>query len=65
MGVRKVVRKRIRHEGEGVQAAADVNVAVVANVNEPGSQASVRSSQRIIQRTRARAAKREGGERDG
>ena len=66
MGVRKVVRKRIRHEGEGVQAAADVNVAVVANVNEPGSQASVRSRQRIVQRTgRARASKREGGERDG
>ncbi len=50
MRVQKVIRKRIRHEGEGVQVAGDVNAVVSANVGQRGSRSSVRSRQRIVQR---------------
>ena len=36
MKVRRIVKKRIRHEGDGVQLDADVNAAINVNVNEAG-----------------------------
>ena len=64
MKIRKIVQERIRHAGEGVNVAGDVNAVVSANVNEPGpSHTSVSSRQRVVQRSgRAKASKREGGE---
>ena len=64
MNVRKVIRKRIRHEGRGTSVAADINAAVVVNANEPGSRSSVRSRQRIVQRS-GRRSEAGGGEGDG
>jgi hypothetical protein len=53
MKFRKVIRKRIRHEKDGVNVAGDVNATIAANVNEPGSRTktSSRSRQRIVQRS--------------
>lgn len=67
MKVRKLIQKRLRHEGSGVNLAGDVNAAVSANVNEPGpSHTHVSSRQRVIQRSgRTRASEeRETTERD-
>ena len=66
MNVRKVIRRRIRQRERGLDVVADVNAVVSANVNQPGSGSSVRSRQRIVQRSGTvpeRSAK--GGERDG
>jgi hypothetical protein len=67
MNVRKVIRRRIRRTGEGSHISADVNAVVSANIGEPGSRSSVRSRQRIVQRS-GTAPERdddEGGARDG
>ena len=53
MDIRKIIQRRIRHSGGGVNAAADVNAVVAANVNEAGSShthVSRRQSTRIVQR---------------
>jgi hypothetical protein len=53
--LRKVIQKKLRHEGNGVTAAGDVNAAVVANVNEPGpSRTHVSTRQRVVQRSGSR-----------
>ncbi len=66
LNVRKVFRRRIRHEGKGVNVAADINAVVSANLGEPGSRTSVRSRQRIVQRSgKSPEQERGGGERDG
>ena len=51
MNIRKVFRRRIRHKDKGIDVAGDINAVVSANINEPGSHASVRSRQRIVQRS--------------
>jgi hypothetical protein len=66
LNIRKVFRRRIRHNEEGLDVAADINAAVSANVNQPGSRSSVRSRQRIVQRSGTKSEQdRGGGERDG
>jgi hypothetical protein len=69
MKVRKVIRKRVRHESPGSQVNADINAVVAANVNEPGSRNVVRSRSRIVQRsgTSKETSRKpsEGGEQDG
>lgn len=69
MKVRKVIRKRIRQQGQGSQVAADINAVVAGNVNEPGSRNVVRSRSRIVQRSgssnEASDQPPEGGEQDG
>ena len=66
LNIRKVFRRRIRHERNDVSVAADINVVVAANVNESGSRSFVRSRQRIVQRSgRVPGQEREGGERNG
>jgi len=53
MNLRKVIEKRLRREGGGVNAAGDVHAVVSANVGEPGSRSLVasRSRHRIVQRS--------------
>ncbi len=50
MNVRKIIQRRLRHRGGGVDVVGDVNAVVAANVNEPGGNSSVSSRQRIVQR---------------
>ena len=51
--VRKVIRRRIRHEEGGVNVAADVDAVVSINTGESGQTSStrVRSRRRIVQRS--------------
>jgi len=52
MKLRKVIQKRLRHEGRGANVAGSVNAVVSANVNEPGgAKTHVSSHQRIVQRS--------------
>ena len=50
MNFRKIISRRIRHDADGVNVAADVNAVVAANVNESGTSSHVSSKQRIVQR---------------
>jgi hypothetical protein len=53
VNIRKIIQRRIRHQGKGVTAAGDVNAVISANVNEGSSHShvSTRSRQRIVQRS--------------
>lgn len=53
MNLRKIINKAVRHQGDGTNAAGDVNAAVAANVGEQGSETAVssRQSTRIVQRS--------------
>lgn len=53
MDIRKIINKRLRHEGDGVHLAGDVNAVISANVGEPGSVSKTSSRQRtrIVQRS--------------
>ena len=50
--MRKVVQKRIRHSGDGINLVADVNAVVATTVAKAGGEtgASRRQSLRIVQR---------------
>ena len=52
MDIRKLIDKRIRHAGKGVNAAGDVSAVVSANVAEAGSHQHVsrKSRSKIVQR---------------
>ncbi len=56
MKIRKVIRRRIRHQKGGINVAGDVNATIAADVNESGSRTktSSRSRQRIVQRSGSR-----------
>ena len=47
MSIRKVIERRIRHRGNGVDIAGDVNAVVSANVGEPGKSTHVSSKQTV------------------
>jgi hypothetical protein len=53
MNIRKIIQRRIRHHGKGVNAVGDVNAVISANVNEGSSHShvSARSRSRIVQRS--------------
>ena len=51
MKLRKVINRRIRRSGDGVDVVGDVNAVISANVGERGSHSTVSSSQRIVQRS--------------
>ena len=53
MNFRRIFNKRIRHDGEGAQVAADLNAVVVGNVGKKGSSSGVSSRQqtRVVQRS--------------
>ena len=54
--MKKVVQRRIRREGDGIQLAADVHAVVATNTGRPGAAtttattASNRQQVRIVQR---------------
>jgi hypothetical protein len=51
MKLRKVIRRRIRSDADGVSVAGGIDAVVSAAVNEPGeTTTSVRSKTRIVQR---------------
>ena len=51
MRIRKIVQRRVRGQGDGVNVAADVNAAVIGSVNESGAaHTKASSSQRLVQR---------------
>jgi hypothetical protein len=50
MKVRKVIRRRLAHEEDGISVAGGITAAISANVNEPGKTTTrVSSSERIVQ----------------
>ena len=51
MKIRKIVRKRIRHNKGGVEVAGDINAVIAASVEKGGSHSHVSSHQRIVQRS--------------
>jgi hypothetical protein len=53
MNVRRVVERRIRQQGKGVNAAGDVHAVIYANVGKGSAHTHVssRSRQRIVQRS--------------
>jgi hypothetical protein len=67
--VRKVIRKRIRHDKDGVHIAGDINAVVAGNINEGrGARSTSTSRQRIVQKARRTASSKDskkGGDQDG
>jgi hypothetical protein len=58
MKLRKVISRRIRHEGPGLNVVADVNAAVAGSIDESDRQhVSVSSNQHIVQRGSSRRRK--------
>jgi hypothetical protein len=51
MQIKKLIQRRIRKHGDGVDFVGDVNAAIAANVGERGAHTSTSSSQRIVQRS--------------
>jgi hypothetical protein len=68
MNIRKIIDRRIRHSGDGVDVVGDVNAVISANVNEPGGSTHVSSRQRVVQRSGKTVVSEqtdEGGEHGG
>jgi hypothetical protein len=55
MQIRKVIDRRIRRVGRGVDVVGDVSGAVAVNVNEPNGAAAA-STHRTAERSRSTAA---------
>jgi hypothetical protein len=53
VNIRRIIQRRIRHAGKGVNAVGDFNAVTVASVNERNARTrvSTRSRQRIVQRS--------------
>jgi hypothetical protein len=47
----KLIQRRIRKHGNGVDFVGDVNAAVTANVGERGAHTTTSSTQRVVQRS--------------
>jgi hypothetical protein len=60
MQIRKIIRRRIRRNANGVDLVGDVNAAISANVGEPSSMSHV-SSRSSVSAQSVRQAKRESG----
>ena len=45
---RRVIRKRIRYDKDGVQVTADVNAVIASNVRRRGVTTTARSRQRVV-----------------
>lgn len=50
MDIKRIINRRIRHSGDGVDVVGDVNAVVAANVNEDGGSTHVSSKQHVVQR---------------
>jgi hypothetical protein len=72
VNIRKIIQRRIRSQGDGVNASGDVSAVISANVGTGSSRShvSTRSTQRIVQRSgrthvsEERETKREGSNTD-
>jgi hypothetical protein len=65
MKIRRVIRKQIAHDEDGISLAGAIDAAISANVNEPGKTTTrVSSRQRIVQRANA-ATERPSARDDG
>jgi len=53
----KLIQRRVRKHGSGVDLSGDVNAVIAANVGERGARTSTSSTQRIVQRS---STKRQG-----
>jgi hypothetical protein len=64
VNIRKVIEKRMRRQGKGVNAAGDVHAVIAANVGEGRSHTHVssHSRQRIVQRSARTQTPLRGGE---
>jgi hypothetical protein len=67
VNIKKIIQRRVRHAGRGVDALGDVNAVIGANVNEGNSRTrvSTRSRQRIVQRSGRTTYVREDATRGG
>jgi hypothetical protein len=61
---RKVIRKAVRHKGDGIDVAADVNAVISANMGR-GSTRTHTSSRQTAESGRGQAKNEEKGGRDG
>ena len=61
MQVRKIIRRRLRSRGGGVDLAADLNAAIAANVGEQGQTTNV-SSRSTAASDKERSRKTEANE---
>jgi hypothetical protein len=48
MQIRKLIERRIRHAGRGINVDSDVNAVVAANVGEQGAVTHVSSTQHSV-----------------
>jgi hypothetical protein len=60
--MRKVIRKRIRINRDGVNLVGDVNAVISANVGQDGATSTTSSRQRVVQRSRSRVVASKSGE---
>jgi hypothetical protein len=51
MDIRKIINRRIRHAGDGIDVVGDVNAVISANVEERGGTSHVSSKQRVVHRS--------------
>jgi hypothetical protein len=61
--MRKVIRKRIKYDRDGVQVEGDVNAVIATNVSRRGastSATSVSSRQRVAQSSPKRGSRKAG-----
>jgi len=59
MQLRKVIQRRIRRTGEGVDLIGDVNAAISTNVGEPGSTSHVSSRSTVSAHSQDKEARRD------
>jgi hypothetical protein len=55
MKLRRIISKRIDHEGDGFNVHAAIDAVIAANVNERSGDASAASEQHIVQRSQRTA----------
>jgi hypothetical protein len=65
MNLRKIINRRIRHAGDGIDVVGDVNAVISANVEERGRANHVSSKQRVVQRPGEGAVPERENERRG
>lgn len=64
--MRKVVRRKIRQNQDGIDLVADVNAVIAVNSGEEGGSERASSVQRVTQKSRstARTAKTKGKDKE-
>lgn len=65
MKVRRVIKRTIDHEEDGVNVKGGINAVIAANVGEKSTSTHVSSKQRIVQRSSSRKQQRTSKEEEG